>query len=368
MYLYFLQTLWVVIDECFCFFAVTRLFLSLLLSISTLRKSKWLVVFASMSHCVLFLVRTIPLYSVSHYITCDCLTACGCFSSSIMPSFFAEWKLDMDELRACFSDKTKLFLLNTPQNPTGKIFSKSELEQIASILRDYPNVVAISDEVYEHMIYYNREFTRLATLPDMWERTITVSSSGKTFSCTGWKVGWAVGPSHLIAGVVLANQWVQFSVSTPAQQAISYALDQAENEYEGHPSFYSWLLDSYERKKNILINGLKNAGLNPIVPEGGFFIIADTSNIEVPDKYLKESTPAAPVMTRDWAFCRFLTSEVKVAAIPPSAFYEEKDKHIAANYARFAFCKEDESLHEASKNLLKLREFVKDKSKLPKLE
>lgn len=279
----------------------------------------------------------------------------------------SEWKLDMDELRSCFSDKTKIFLLNTPQNPTGKVFNRSELEQIAAILRDFPNVVAVCDEVYEHMIYDNKEFHRLATLPDMWERTITVSSSGKTFSCTGWKVGWAVGPSELISGVVLANQWVQFSVSTPAQQAIAYALEEADTTYQGHPNFYSWLLDSYARKKNILIEGLKNAGLNPIVPEGGFFIIADTSNIEIPEKYLQETTPAAPVMTRDWAFCRFLTSEIKVAAIPPSAFYEDKDKHLAANYARFAFCKEDESLLEASKNLLKLREFVKDESLLPKL-
>lgn len=199
--------------------------------------------------------------------------------------------------------------------------------------------------------------SRLAMIPDMWERSLTVSSSGKTFSCTGWKVGWVVGPSPLINGMILTNQWVQFSVSTPAQQAIAYALEEAEKPYEGFESYYAFLLDSYRRKRTILMDALSSAGLTPVRPDGGFFIIADTSKVQVPEAYLKETTPASgPVMSRDWALCRYLTKEIGVAAIPPSAFFEPEDKHLAANIARFAFCKEDVSLHEAAKRLLKLKE------------
>jgi kynurenine--oxoglutarate transaminase/cysteine-S-conjugate beta-lyase/glutamine--phenylpyruvate transaminase len=232
------------------------------------------------------------------------------------------WKLDMTELRRAFNDKTKLILLNTPHNPTGKMFSRAELEQIAAILQDYPRVVAVADEVYEFMTYDGREHVRLATLPGMWDRTLTVSSSGKTFSVTGWKIGWAVGPEHLIRGLILTNQWVQFSVSTPAQHAIALCLEEADKPYEGYESYYAWLRAQYERKKSILMNGLVQAGLSPVAPDGGFFIIADTSAIQVPDSYMQITTKAAPIMRRDWAFCRYLTTEHKVAAIPPSAFYE----------------------------------------------
>lgn len=273
----------------------------------------------------------------------------------------------MNELRAAFTPKTRVVIFNSPQNPTGKLLTQEEYEQIATILREFPQVVAVCDEVYEHMIYNGKSMTCLATLPDMWERTLTVCSSGKTFSCTGWKIGWAIGPEHLIRGLILTNQWVQFSVSTPAQHAISSALIRAEQPYEGFSSYYTWLLAQYERKRDILLNGLRLAGLNPIAPEGGFFIIADTANIAVPEKYMQETTKAAPIMRRDWAFCRFLTSEIKVAAIPPSAFFEEADKHIAANMARFAFCKEDASLHEACNRLLHLRKFAIDPSLLPPL-
>lgn len=275
-----------------------------------------------------------------------------------------EWTLDMEELRAAFTPRTRAIILNTPQNPTGKMLSREELEGVAAILKDFPRVVAVSDEVYEHMSYEGRTHTRMATLPGMWDRTLTVTSAGKTFSVTGWKIGWVIGPAPLVRGVVLTNQWVQFSVSTPAQQAIAYCLEEADKPYEGHPTYYDWLRSEYSRKRAILAAGLTAAGLKPVLPEGGFFIMADTSAVEVPPAYLAETTPASgPVMRRDWAFCRFLTKEIGVAAIPPSAFYEEKDRHLAANVARFAFCKEDPSLHEACSRLLKLRAFLRDAPK-----
>ena len=311
------------------------------------------------------------------------------------------WSLDMAEFRAAFTPRTRVLLINTPHNPTGKVFTRAELAAIAAVLADFPAVVAVSDEVYEHLVYDGAKFERLATLPGMAERTLTVSSSGKTFSCTGWKIGWAVGPAHLVRGLVLTNQWVQFSVSTPSQAAIASALAAAEEPYEGHASYYAWLLAQYARKRDALVASLRAAGLNPAVPEGGFFVIADTANFDVPPAFLALSTKAAPVMRRDWAFCRWITEEVKVAAIPPSAFYEgarrgpggaararaqstrltrallpphslsppraEKDKEIAKNMARFAFCKEDASLEEAGRRLLALRPSARDQAALPPL-
>jgi kynurenine--oxoglutarate transaminase/cysteine-S-conjugate beta-lyase/glutamine--phenylpyruvate transaminase len=271
------------------------------------------------------------------------------------------WDLDLAELRAAFSERTRLVVLNSPQNPTGRLLTRAEYEQIAAIMDDFPRVVAVSDEVYEFMVYGQREHWRLATaVPRMFDRCLTVSSGGKTFSCTGWKVGWVVGPPQLVKGVVVTNQWVQFSVSTPAQQAIAWALEEAEKPYEGHASYFHWLLDSYTRKRAVLMEGLSAAGLRPVEPEGGFFIIANTCDVEVPQAYLDETTPASgPSMPRDWALCRWLAKEVGVVAIPPSAFYQEADRHLAKDMARFAFCKEDASLEEACKRLLKVRQFLK---------
>jgi kynurenine--oxoglutarate transaminase/cysteine-S-conjugate beta-lyase/glutamine--phenylpyruvate transaminase len=257
----------------------------------------------------------------------------------------------MEEFAAAFTERTKVVLVNSPHNPTGKCFSMEELSQMSEIIKRHPRVVVVSDEVYEHMVYAPREHLRIATLPGMWERTVTVSSAGKTFSVTGWKVGWAVGPSNLIGGIITTNQWVQYSVPTCTQYAISLCLDAADQPYEGFPNYYAWLNAEYVRKRDILNKGLLDAGMTPIAPEGGFFIVADTSKVVVPEKYMMETTKAAPVMTRDWAFCRYLTIEHKVAAIPPSAFFEGKDKDIAQNIARFAFCKEDSVLFAACERL-----------------
>jgi kynurenine--oxoglutarate transaminase/cysteine-S-conjugate beta-lyase/glutamine--phenylpyruvate transaminase len=234
----------------------------------------------------------------------------------------AGWELRLEELRAALTPRTRVLLLNNPQNPTGKILSRAELEGIAAILADFPQVVVVSDEVYEHIVFDGAALPRMATLPGMWELTVSVSSSGKTFSCTGWKVGWAVGPEALVRGLVLTNQWVQFSVSTPSQKAIADALAAAEAPYEGCASYYAYLTARYTAKRAQLMAGLAAAGLNPALPDGGFFIIADTSNIAFPERYMALSTKAAPVMRRDWAFCRFLIEEIKVAAIPPSAFFD----------------------------------------------
>ena len=274
------------------------------------------------------------------------------------------WHLDMAELRAALTPRTRVLLLNTPQNPTGKVLTRGELEAVAAMLADFPRVVVVSDEVYENMLYDGREHVRMATLPGMWARTLTVSSAGKTFSVTGWKVGWVIGPAPLVRGVIVTNQWVQFSVSTPAQLAIAYAFERAAAPYEGHASYYSWLAAEYARKRATLCAGLRAAGLPPITPQGSFFIMADTSAVEVPPAYLAQRSAACGArMRRDWAFCKFLAHEVGVIAIPTSAFYEERDKHLAEGVARFAFCKGDDSLEEACRRLRKLRAWLKPEAR-----
>jgi kynurenine--oxoglutarate transaminase/cysteine-S-conjugate beta-lyase/glutamine--phenylpyruvate transaminase len=260
----------------------------------------------------------------------------------------SKWTLDMNKLESSITSKTKIVLINSPHNPCGKVFTQSELEDLAAIVRRNPHIIVVMDEVYEKLIYDNKKHVRFASLPDMWDRTITVSSCGKTFSCTGWKVGWVFGSADLVKPIMLANQWVQFCVSTPTQQAVAQIIEQSSKPYEGFPSYYDWVCKQYEKKRDHLTASLKLGHLDPIIPEGGFFIIANTSKHNVPQKYILEPGPTgeSPV-TRDWGFARWLTTEVGVTPIPPSAFYIDSSKHHAKDYARFAFCKTDESLVEA---------------------
>lgn len=219
----------------------------------------------------------------------------------------SKWEVDFAKLEAAITPKTKVMLLNTPHNPTGKVFTREELEQVAGILRRHPHVIAISDEVYEKLVYDGREHVRLASLPDMWERTLTISSCGKTFSCTGWKVGWVYGAAPLVKAVALANQWVVFCVSTPTQRAMATILTEADQPYQGFPDYYAFVRNQYETKRNDLADSLRLGDIKPYVPEGGFFIMADTSKYEVPEKYVLQPGPSgeSPV-TRDWAFARYL--------------------------------------------------------------
>jgi kynurenine---oxoglutarate transaminase / cysteine-S-conjugate beta-lyase / glutamine---phenylpyruvate transaminase len=277
--------------------------------------------------------------------------------------------LDMVELQAAITDRTKAIILNTPHNPTGKIFTRPELDQIAAIVRAHTDITILSDEVYEHIIFTGHEHISMGTI--LPEQTLTLSSAGKTFSCTGWKVGWAVGPAYLVQAVTAVQQWVNFSTPTPNQHAVARALQLAEQPYRPPPvrspdtttpspaastmgeyyeSYYKYLACEYERKRELLIDALRAANMKPIVPPGGFFIMADTSDIDFPyDKYKDTKTAAMPAspMPRDWAMSRWLTEYVGVTAIPPSAFYSPTNIPLAQNFLRFAFCKGDGTIQEA---------------------
>ena len=273
------------------------------------------------------------------------------------------FNLDMTELENAITDKTKAFILNCPHNPTGKMFTKEEMTQIAEIMKRNPHVIVISDEVYEHIVFdeENSPHVSFATIPGMYERTLTLSSSGKTFSATGWKVGWAVGPPSLVGAVTSVQQWVNFSAPTPNQDAIAQCLLKAKEPYEGFDTYYKWVAEEYKRKRELLCDALRSGGLEPIVPDGGFFMMTDTSSIDLPAKYLEEKTVAMPTdpMPRDWAMSRFMTKEVGVTAIPPSAFYDTVNVPLAKNLLRFAYCKGDDTIKEAGK---RFKAFFDEKS------
>jgi len=251
-----------------------------------------------------------------------------------------EWVLDMDELAAAFTPRTRLLIVNTPQNPVGKIFSRAELLQIAALAQKN-NIIVLSDEVYEWMVYPDPartvEHVRMATLPGMWERTITLGSAGKTFSVTGWKIGWAIAPAHLAHAVLMAHQWIPFAVSTPMQEAVAVALEIAPER-----DYFTWLSQMYQAKRDKLLGALDAVGLTPVRPDGSYFILVDTSRLDV---------PVESGVRRDVSLCRWFTRTVGVVPIPPSFFYSPQHQYLTDNLARFCFCKTDEMLDDAAQRM-----------------
>jgi N-succinyldiaminopimelate aminotransferase len=245
-----------------------------------------------------------------------------------------DWHFDPAELAAAFNTRTRLIVINTPHNPTGKLYSTSELEQIAALCEEW-DVLALCDEVYEHLVYDGARHVRLAQLPRMAGRTISVSSLGKTFGFTGWKIGWSLASPELTSAVRRAHQFVTFATATPLQAAGAAALA-LDDEY------YQSLAQSYQARRDFLLDVLQQAGLRVSVPKGTYFIMADFTPLSLPG------------VTDDVSFCRWLISAVGVAAIPPTAFYSEAHKSLGRNWVRFAFCKRQETLERAAERLLRI--------------
>lgn len=241
------------------------------------------------------------------------------------------WTFDPDELRAAFSPKTRAILLNTPHNPTGRVFSLEELTLIADLCKEF-DVTVISDEVYEHLVFDEARHIPIATLPGMFERTVTIGSAGKTFGMTGWKVGWIYGPPELVKGAAQAHQFIVFAHSYPAQQAVADA-------FRLPASYYADTRALYTVKRDLMMGGLNAAGLKAMQPEGTYFVMADFSDVFDGD---------------DLGFAQFLIREIGVACIPPTFFYSPEHKHIGAKQARFAFCKGDDTLRAVAERLAKL--------------
>ncbi|MHC5001974.1 MAG: aminotransferase class I/II-fold pyridoxal phosphate-dependent enzyme, partial [Planctomycetota bacterium] len=239
-----------------------------------------------------------------------------------------DFAVDERALREAFSPRTRAILVNTPHNPTGKVFSRAELELIARLCREH-DAIAVTDEVYEHLVFEGGHH-RLATVEGMRDRTVTLSSLGKTFSLTGWKIGWAIAPPPLTAGIRAAHQFITFAVATPLQHGAVAAL-------EAPSSYFQAFVDGYRRRRDLLVDGLARIGFEVFPPQGTYFVLADHRPFGYPD---------------DLAFCRHLVEHVRVAAIPPSAFYHDPADGRAL--VRFAFCKDEHTLREAVARMSRL--------------
>jgi N-succinyldiaminopimelate aminotransferase len=247
------------------------------------------------------------------------------------------WTLDPDELAKAFTSRTRAIIVNTPHNPTGKVYSREELRIIAELCQIH-NVIAITDEVYEHILYDGVAHTRLATLPGMAERTLTISTLGKTFTVTGWKVGWAIGPEALVNAANQAHQFITFAVASPLQAAAATALNLPLR-------FFENLQASYQAKRDRMLAAFQEAGFKVLKPQGSYFIMVDWRGV------------APAHVTDDVRFAHWLTTEIGVACIPPSIFYQDSDKHLGKYFARFAICKKDETLAAAAERFAKLGKF-----------
>lgn len=233
-----------------------------------------------------------------------------------------DWSLDPAALRAAFSDKTQLIVLNTPQNPASKVFTQAEMEMIAGLVREF-DCYAVCDEAYEHLAFDGRAHIPLMTLPGMRERCVRIGSAGKTFSLTGWKVGYLTAPPHLLAPIAKAHQFLVFTTAPNLQRAVAFGLAQGDD-------YFDELASTMQAKRDRLSRGLSRAGFGPVACEGTYFLFVDISELGFDGD--------------DEAFCRHITTEAGVTAVPVSAFYREDGPR---NYIRFCFAKQDEVLDAA---------------------
>ncbi|KAI6210255.1 Kynurenine-oxoglutarate transaminase [Aphelenchoides besseyi] len=274
----------------------------------------------------------------------------------------ADYVLNIEKLRSKITDKTKMLILNNPNNPTGKLYNREELNAVAELAKEF-DLLVVSDEVYEWHVYPGKEMIRFASLPDMYERTITIGSAGKAFSATGWKLGWALGPANLLQPLKAIHQNCVFTCPTVQQEAVAAAFER-EFELVESKSRESYLLYGMAAellpKRDRLAAYLKKAGMNPIVPDAGYFMIADFQQFGlliflflisiVSDGPFKKGDDG----DLDFRFVRWLCREKKLATIPPSAFYSPEHKVGNDHFVRLCFFKKDETLEAAEKILEKL--------------
>lgn len=240
--------------------------------------------------------------------------------------FGPDFRLDHAELAAAFTERTKVVLLNSPHNPTGTVLDRADLAEVARLAVAH-DVLVLCDEVYEHLVFDGVEHLPLAAFPGMRERTIRISSSGKTFSATGWKIGWALGPAELVTEVTAVKQFLTFVSGAPFQPAIARAL----NEGDG------WVRENRQAlqgKRDRLAEGLRSVGLDPVIPRGTYFMTTDVRPLGYDDGV---------------TFCRDLPHRCGVVAIPHAVFYDRVE--AGRPYVRWAFCKRDSVLDEAVERL-----------------
>ncbi|HEU5045416.1 MAG TPA: aminotransferase class I/II-fold pyridoxal phosphate-dependent enzyme, partial [Nocardioidaceae bacterium] len=236
------------------------------------------------------------------------------------------FRLDVEDLRAAVTPRTTAILLNTPHNPTGTVLTRAELQAVADLAIEH-DLVVITDEVYEHLTFDDHEHVPLCTLPGMWERTVSISSAGKTFSFTGWKVGWVTGPADLVHIVESAKQWLTFSNAAPLQPAVAHAL-------EHEASYYTDLAAELQDKRDLLCEGLSKLDVEVHRPQGTYFVLTDVRRYGHRDGL---------------SFCLSLPERAGVVAIPTQGFYDDQDE--GRHLVRWAFCKETAVLEEGVRRL-----------------
>ncbi|XP_066994581.1 kynurenine aminotransferase [Anabrus simplex] len=265
-------------------------------------------------------------------------------SGTIMSS---DWVLDPDELKGLFNAKTKAIILNTPHNPIGKVFNLEELKLIAELCSKW-NVMCIADEVYEWLVYEPFKHIRIASLPGMWERTITIGSAGKTFSVTGWKTGWAYGPAHLMKNLQAVHQNCVYTCCTPVQEAVARGFELEMERFDSPECYFHSISKELVSKRDYMAKFLSDVGMVPTIPEGGYFMIADWTALENKVR-LNEETDKL----KDYRFTKWMSKNVKLQGIPPSAFYSDPHKPLGESYVRYCFFKKDENLQKAAEILQK---------------
>jgi len=275
-------------------------------------------------------------------------------SISAGPLSSADWILDPAELASKFSSKTRMIMVNTPHNPVGKIFSQQELQMIADLCKKH-DAIYLSDEVYEHLVYEGSNHVRIASLPGMWERTVTVGSAGKTFSCTGWKLGWAVGPERLLKCLQTVHQNTTYTCPTPIQEAVAIGFEEEMAKMGKPDCYFNSLPAELQPKRDRLAKVLSEAGFIPYIPEGGYFMMADVSKLPASVKSAIEAEGRDKGEPEDFRFSKWLIRNHKLGTIPSSAFYSAGHKDLGKDIIRFCFIKDDATLTEASKILKKLK-------------
>ncbi|KAK5173801.1 arylformamidase [Saxophila tyrrhenica] len=260
-----------------------------------------------------------------------------------------DWKLNMRELEAAINDKTRMIVINSPHNPVGKVFTKDELQAIGNLCVKH-NIIILSDEVYDRLYYV--PFTRIGNLsPEIARLTLTVGSGGKNFYATGWRVGWLIGPEHLITYVSAAHTRICFSSVSPLQEATAVAFEQAD----AH-GFWDQSKKEMQAKVKRFNEIWDELGLPYSDPEGGYFVLANLAKVKLPEDY--EFPPHVASRPRDFKLSWFLIKEMGIAAIPPTEFFTEKNAHLVEDWLRFAVCKDDKVLDTAKERLRGLKKYI----------
>jgi aminotransferase len=251
-----------------------------------------------------------------------------------VPLRVPDWSFDRDELRAAFNEKTRAIIICNPNNPTGKVFTRSEMEYIASLCREF-DALCFTDEIYEHILYPREgveiQHISMAQLPGMRERTVIVNSMSKTYSVTGWRVGYCIAPAAITSGIRKVHDFLTVGAAAPLQAAGAYALSLPVE-------YYDQLEVDYRRRRDLLLPELEKAGFRLFVPDGAYYVMTDISAFGFRD---------------DVEFTRHLIREIGVACVPGSSFYSVPER--GAQQVRFCFCKKDETLLLASERLAKLQ-------------